>query len=217
MNLTVITPPLFEPIDLAAVYTHLRLDPDGSPLTHPDDAMLEGFIKTARDFVEKATRRALVQQTLRLSMGSFPLYCGGCWLSGWRSSPDRIRLLRPPLIRVDRVSYYGDDNLLADVDPADYFVTDDLLPELRFVSSFAAPSVYARPDALRIEYAAGYLPQSSPAETQADYAANVPQALKDAVLLGVQLLYDNPAPAEREAVERMRESILQTYRIQLSP
>lgn len=217
MNLTVVSPPPFEPVTLAEVYTHLRLDPYGSPPAHDDDAMLRGHIATAREFVEKATRRSLIQQTLRLSTGAWPIYCGGAWLSGWRSTPDRIRLIRPPLIRVEAVRYWDGDNALQTVDPASYFVTDDLVPELRFVTGFAPPAIYERPDALRVDYVAGYTPASSPTETQADYAANVPQSLKSAILIGVQLLYDNPPQAERDALERMREAILQSNRIQLTP
>jgi uncharacterized phiE125 gp8 family phage protein len=218
MNLTVVTPPPFEPVSMEMVYTHLRLDPDGSPLTHPDDDLLREHITTAREFVETGTRRALVQQTLRLSTHAFPIYAGGCWLSGWRSSPERIKLIRPPLIRVERVSYYDGENALVDLDPADYFVTDDLVPELRFAAGFAAPAVYNRPDALRIEYVAGYQPFGSPPdETQAAYAHNVPSALKNAVLIGVQLLYDNLPQNERDALELMRGSLIRTKQIPLTP
>lgn len=217
MNLTVVTPPPFEPVTLEQVYRQLRLDPDGSPPEHPDDALVRGYITTARDWVEKATRRSLVQQTLRLSIGAWPIYAGGCWLSGWRSSPDRILLLRPPFVRLTSVGYWDSDNILQMVDPADYYVTDDLVPELRFTAAYTPPVAYLRPDAVRVDYVTGYAPEGSPPdETQEAYAAAVPQALKDAILIGVQLFYDNPPPAEREALERMREAIVQTYRIPLT-
>jgi uncharacterized phiE125 gp8 family phage protein len=67
MNIITVTPPPFEPVTLAEVYAHLRLEPEGSPATHEDDAMLQRQIATARAYVEQATRRALVLQTLRLS------------------------------------------------------------------------------------------------------------------------------------------------------
>jgi hypothetical protein len=64
----------------------------------------------------------------------------------------------------------------------------------------------------------GYATEGSPATTQAEYAGNVPKALQQCVLLGVQLLYDNLAPADREAIlERMREAMMQPFRIQLAP
>lgn len=219
MNLTVIGPPPFEPVTLGDVYKQLRITPDhaGSPdeTSHPDDSLLRGHIQAAREYVEVATRRALIQQTIRLSHGSFPYYCSGWW-STYRHWPayDRILLRRPPLIRVERVAYSDGDNADQVIDSADYYVTDDQVPELRFSGGYSAPTYYDRPDELRVEYVAGYAPGGSPATTQEEYAANVPQTLKNAVLIGVQLLYDNLAPADREAMERMRESMLQTYRIQ---
>lgn len=215
MNITVIQQPPFEPVDMAAVYAHLRLTPDhsGSPgeESHPDDAMLARHITTARQFVEVATRRSLVMQTVRLSMNAFP---ARWWVGSVPCRP--IRLHRPPIVEVLSVSYYGGDNTLQTVEPASYYVTDEQVPELRFVSEFAAPSLYDRPDALRVEYRAGYLGEGSPPTTQADFAANVPSGLKDAILLGVQLLYDNLSPADREATINAREALMQPFRIQLA-
>lgn len=218
MNLTVITAPPFEPVTLAECYKHLRLDPDheGSPseTSHPDDAMLSAHITAAREFVEVATRRALVQRTIRLSCNAWPRYCYG-WLPPFRPQQvERIMLRRPPVIRVDSVRYFDGENTLQTVDPASYYVTDDQVPELRFVSTFAAPTTFDRPDAVRVEYVAGYTPEGSPPTTQAEYAASIPATLKQCVLLGVQLQYDNLAPADRMAVENMREAMLQTYRVQ---
>lgn len=220
MNLTVITPPPFEPVSMKQVYQQLRLDPDisSSPaeLSHPDDVLLAGHVRTAREFVEVATRRALVLQTLRLSCGAFPASCQPWFtpLSQCRETVPRILLRRPPLVRVERVQFYDGANVLQTVDPAAYYTTDDQVPELRFSSTFGVPTVYDRPDALRVEYVAGYAPAGSPPTTQQEYAATVPQTLKDAVLIGVQLLYDNLSPADRTAMEEMREALLQTCRIQ---
>lgn len=218
MNITVISPPPFEPVTLTEVYRHLRLTPDhaGSPgeETHPDDAMLSSHITTAREYVETAARLSLVQQTIRLSCGAFPRYCYGWWPAFRANMVERVMLRRPPLIRVERVSYFDGENVERTVAAASYFVTDEQVPELRFVSAFATPTTYDRTDALRVEYVAGYATGGSPATTQEEYAANVPQTLKNAILLGVQLLYDNLAPADREAVEKMREHMIQTKRIQ---
>lgn len=218
MNITVISPPPFEPVTLTEVYRHLRLTPDhaGSPgeETHPDDAMLSSHITAAREYVETATRRALVQQTIRLSCGAFPRYCYG-WRPAFRANMvERVLLRRPPLIRVERVYYFDGDNAQQTIDRASYFVTDEQVPELRFASTFAVPTTYDRPDALRVEYVAGYTPDGSPSTTQEEYAGNVPQILKNAVLIGVQLLYDNLATADRDALEKMREHMVQTLRVQ---
>jgi uncharacterized phiE125 gp8 family phage protein len=224
MNVTVITQPPFEPVTLADVYKHLRLDPDhaNSPgeLTHPDDALLTAQISAARVHVEKMTRRSLVQQQLRLSCAAFPLSCWPAiwWPCGVRMPPTRIELLGPPVQHVDAVRYYDGDNVLTDIDSASWYVTDAVVPELRFTTGFGVPAVYGRDDALQVLYTAGYQPVGSPTEpTQEAYTANVPAPLKQAILLTVQLQYDNLAPADREAIERMREAFVQPFRIQLSP
>jgi uncharacterized phiE125 gp8 family phage protein len=204
MNLTVIVPPPFEPVTLAEVYKQLRLDPDisSSPaeVSHPDDLMLAAQIISAREYVEVATRRTLVQRTLRLSCS---ISCGA------------IKLIRPPLVRVERVQFYDAADDLQLVDSATYYVTDDQVPELRFKGG-AVPAGLdrCRRDAVRVEYVAGYAPAGSPPESQEDYTASIPQTLKQAVLIGVQLQYDNLSDPERTAMERMREAMLQTYRIQ---
>lgn len=200
MNVTVIVQPPFEPVTLQQCYTQLRIDPSGSPLEHPDDAMILGFIKTARETIEGLTNRSLVKQVLRLSTSCFPR-CGG------------IRLLRPPILRVEAVRYYDGENAAVELDRSDWYVTDEQIPELRFGSGFGAPSHYTRPDALSIEYVAGYPPSGSPEATFDDYTSAVPQSFKDAILLEVQLLYDQLAPDQRTAIERTRDALISVKRI----
>jgi len=200
MNILVITPPPVEPVTLSEVYAHLRLDPDGSPPEHPHDAMLRAHIQTAREQAEKDTRRAFVEQRLRLSTAGFPR-CR------------KVDLLRPPVRSVQSVRYYDTANTLQTVDAASYFLTEDVVPQLQFLDSFAPPATYpSRGDALRIEYTAGYEPEGSPAE---DYVANIPQAIKQAILLGVELLYGELSPDRRADLQRSREALLWLHKIAL--
>src|SRR6185295_16732230 len=99
------------------------------------------------------------------------------------------------------VRYYDVNNTLQTVSPSNYFVTDDLVPRLQFVESFATPCTYRRDDAVRVDYVAGYPPVGSPPE---DYVANIPSQIKDAILLGAQLLYDQLSPEQRKAIEDAR-------------
>lgn len=214
MNLIVVTPPAVEPVTLAEVYLHLRLDPDtDSPPTHPDDAMLRSQIATARAEAEAYTKRAFVEQTLRLFVSRFPCneaFVGGeSWfrLAGGRGY---IELLRPPLMAVQSVRYYDQDNTLQTVSPADYFVTDDFVPRLTFVDTFVPPLTYVRNDAVRVDYVAGYVSDDSPAD---DPAENVPDQIKQAILLGVQLLYDQLSPDQRKAIENARDMLLIGQRV----
>ena len=190
MNVTTISPPPFEPVTLAEVYAHMRLDPDDG--AHPDDSLLTGFIEAARTQVEQMTRRSLVARRLRVSYGNWPA-CG-------------LRLWRPPVLRVIAVRRMEDGEM---VEVDDWTVTDEQIPRLRFVNG-RAPAVL---DAPEIEYEAGYAPAGSPPTTQADYAANIPRPLRDAILLGVQLLYDTLAPDQRDRIERTREALISPYRV----
>lgn len=200
MNILTVTPPPVEPVTLAEVYDHLRLDPDGSPPTHPEDAMLAVQMLAARQFAERRTRRAFVTQRLLL------VVAGSVCVRG-------VNLLRPPIQTVHSVSYYDTSNVLQVVDPANYFVTDDLVPQLQFIETYSLPAMSQSRDALRIEYTAGYEAEGSPP----DYRANVPASLKAGVLIGVELMHDAMSPQQREALERTREAILSGYAIPLMP
>lgn len=205
MNITVIEQPAYEPVSLAEVYAHLRLDAEGSPLSHPDDAMLTRHIETARKMVEAMARRSLVQQKIRLSTAAFP--------TGDHSS--RILLRRPPVLSVSAVRYYDISNVLQTLPETDYYFTDEQIPELRLATSVSTPTVYDRPDAVRVEYYAGYEPEGASPASREQYIANVPKPLRDAILLTVQLLYDSMSDKDAERIQLMRESLVQPLRIQL--
>lgn len=217
MNLTTIHEPPFEPVTLADVYRVLKIDADGSPPEHPLDADFARNITSARRNVEKLTRRSLIRQTLRLSVEGFPANCEG-WQLGprWVRVPTTIRLLRPPVIAVQSVQYFDADNALQTVDAASYYVTDDEAPELRFVSTFSAPTVYDRPDALRVTYVAGYLGAGSPPSSQEEYAEHVPSELKDAILVGVQMLQTSTSPQDYELLQRMQAALVSGYVVRLA-
>lgn len=205
MNFTVISHPPFEPVPLTTIYKHLRLTPDhqNSPgeETHPDDTILRGYRTSARQDVESATGRSLVQQTIR---GSF-------------SAEDVTRLHRGPIISVSSVKYFDASNALTTVDSANYYLTDEVVPEVRFITDYSAPTTYDRPDAIRVEYSAGYVGDGSPPTTEEEYAANVPQPLKDAILLGIQILYDDLSDQDRAALERCQKALMAPFVIHNSP
>ena len=205
MNFTVISPPPYEPVPLTTIYKHLRLTPDhqNSPgeETHPDDAILRGYRTSAREDVESATGRSLVQQTIR---GSF-------------AADELVKLFHGPVVSVSSVSYYDSSNVLTVVDSANYYVTDELVPEVRFVTAYAAPTTYDRPDAIRVEFSAGYVGDGSPPTSEEEYSANVPQSLKDAILLGIQILYDDISDQDRAALERCQSALMSQHVIRNSP
>ena len=125
-----------------------------------------------------------------------------------------IELPMPPVFGIVSVEYYDSTNTLVAVDVADYFITDSVVPRLGFVTGFSVPTTYARDDAVQVTYLAGYEPEytGSPLTTnQALYAANVPERLKDAVLLTLQLFVDRFDPVERTAMLRARDWLLADF------
>jgi uncharacterized phiE125 gp8 family phage protein len=218
MNIVVVTPPPVEPVTIEEAFVHLRLDDPTE--ANPDYAAVLAQITSAREQCEQITRRAFVQQTLRLVRGPARggERRGWAWfINGGACDWGSIELLRPPLISVTSVKYYDDANALQTVDDEEYFVTADLVPKLRFVSGFSSPSTYLRDDTLQVEYIAGYAPVPADPEaeppTEIDYRANVPASIKQAILLAVQLQYDELSPDKRKALENARDALLSSFRI----
>lgn len=209
-------PPPVEPVTIEEAFVHLRLDDPTE--SNPDFAAVQAQIVSAREQCEQITRRAFVQQTLRLTRGparriSERRGWDWCGCMAWSD----IELLRPPLIEMVSLKYFDEANTLQTVAPADFYVTADLVPRLRFSSGFSTPSIYLRDDAIQVEYMAGYTP--NPADPDADppvgidYRANVPASIKQAILLGVQLQYDELTSDKRKSLESARDSLLSSYRI----
>jgi uncharacterized phiE125 gp8 family phage protein len=209
MNIETLTQPEFEPVSLNDCYLHLRLDPDGG--SHPDDSMLTRHIRTARREVEKLTNRSLVRQKLRLSTNEAGNIHGHHLHRIFHHFGVMVALPRPPLISIDAVRVYDSANALQTLTADDYILIDDLVPKLRLTTPLVRCS---RPDGLQVDYWAGYPVDSSPGTTRAELIANVPSEAVDAILLGVQLLYDQLSPDQRQTVIDARESLLSGLLIQ---
>lgn len=188
MSIAVITPPAFEPITLEAARLHCRVDVlPGSPTGHPDDPFILRAITAAREVAEEILRRALVQQGLRMHLPGWP---GACHRTGRQRAT--VDLLRPPLISVDSITYYDEDNVLQTVDPASYFVEPlEPVARVRFVTGYSWPATYERADAVRIDYTAGYAPAASPALTQEEISATIPASIIAAMLLMIGDQYEH--------------------------
>jgi len=226
MNIVVVTPPPFEPLSVAEVYEHLRWDADtdsDSPpnVTYPLQDTITGYIITARQYAESYTRRAFVRQTLRITLPAFPStnirFSDYDDPTDWFRRPGKIELKRPPYIALVSVKYLDSNEALQTLAPSNYYVDDasGLLAELVFRDTFdPAIATTERQDAVRIEYQAGYPPGDESPEDQPTLAANVPQSIKDAMKLHVQLLADRFDPDERAELERARDALLSQFRIQ---
>lgn len=164
MNYTLVNAPATEPVSSTEAKAFLRVT--GTD----EDTLITTLISTARQIVEKATGRALITQTWRLTMDAFP-------------DSDRISLERWPVATVASLKYYPADGSAQVTWTAsgNYLVNADS-GILSLVNGVSWPSTIRRPDAVQIEFTAG-----------AANAAAVAEELKHSVLLVISHLYENRA------------------------
>lgn len=150
-------------------------------IDHDDeDLYVDSLIASAQSAVEKMTGRALLTQTWRQELG-------------WAFREKDVRLMRTPVQSLISIEYFDGVNAEQTATLGDFrlYGADDRW-FVRPQPGAEWPELYARPDALRITYVAGY-----------GAADDVPQELKTAVLLLVGHWYT----AREAASERSMSSI----------
>ena len=188
MELKCITPPLGEPLSLAEVKLHLRVDHDH------EDSLIEGLITAAREYVE-----------LNIG-GCLPEQVRGAYLDSWPIAP--LRLPWGPVIGIESVKYLDGDGAEHEADAGSYYLTAG--GEIALLPGQAWPkSSLKGKGAIEIAYSAGYPPEVTtiPGETPepsdedpdpkplpdtevTDYGGNVPQGLRQAMLLLIGQWYE---------------------------
>lgn len=162
---TVQTAPAAEPITTAEAKTHLRVDH-----SH-DDTYIGERITGARKFIENNTRRTLVNTTYKLFMDEFP---------------DEVLLPHGNLQSVTHVKYYDTDGVQQTLSTSLYQVDTASLPG-RVVPAVdeSWPDIQVgKVNAIEIQYVAGFGAAGS----------NVPQDLRDAVMMMVAHRYEYREP-----------------------
>lgn len=159
----VITGPEVEPIDRDDIAKlNLKLD-DGTT----EDALLDIIIQAAREDIEQKTGRSLITQEREIKLDYFPCY-------------DSIYITHGPVQTVDAVKYFDSDDEEQTLDDDLYWV-DTHSTVARVVIKNSWPSTKTRPNAVTVEYTAGY----------GDSATDVPGPLKSACLIATAWLYEN--------------------------
>jgi uncharacterized phiE125 gp8 family phage protein len=165
--------PAETPVTIDQAKAHLRVEHDG------DNELITALIEAATGYLDGWSGilgRALVTQTWRVDLDVFP----------------PCRYLKLPLLPVQSIASiaYSDganaDQVFAG---ANYSLINGAIV-LGNTASF--PSVYARADAVRITFVAGY-----------GGAAEVPAPLKQAILLHVEQAYDAYDQARQDAFDRL--------------
>lgn len=198
MALRLITAPAVEPLTLTEVKAHLRIvDSDA-------DTLIATFLRAAVDHVDGKDGflgRALVTQTWELVLDKFP--------------DIEIKIPLPPLQSITSIKYddgAGTEQTLA----TDQYAVDTVSEPGWVVPVTSWPSTIVAINAVRIRFVAGY---PADASSPPNLAANVPGAIKAALLLTIGSFY-----AHRETIvvggaavllPWGAEQLLRPYRVQL--
>lgn len=171
-----VAPPAGEPVSLEQAKAHLNVR------TADDDALISALIVAAREWAENETGYAIAARQLRLLLDAFP-----------SSGEDAIALPRSRLISIDSVEYVDRNGATQTWGAANY-TADTASVEGRLLRAFGAawPEARSQRQAVTITYTAGWPDDGA---SPPDYGANVPQAIRQAMLLMIGHWYEN-----REAV-----------------
>lgn len=136
MNLSITTPPVVEPVSVAAAKAHLLV-------THDEhDVLIGTLIEAAREYAETKTGRPLVVRTHALKLDAFPV---------------EIELPFPPLVSVTSITY-TDGNGDTQTVSADTYVVDTTAEPgvVRLAYGQSWPSPRGDANCITVSYVAGY-------------------------------------------------------------
>jgi len=147
-------------LDVTGIVTAITLS-----LVLEEDTMVSSLIVSAREQAEAITRRALITQTLKLYLDSFPA---------------EIEVPRPALQSVTAIKYLDSDGTEQTLAADQYRVDISSLPA-RVVPAYGCtwPTIRGDIGGVNIEYVAGY-----------GLAADVPQSIKQWMLLVIGAMWE---------------------------
>ena len=138
-----------------------------------DDPDIEGFIKSATQYLEKLLGTALVKQSWRQDLSCFP---------------SRFYLTPFPVISITSVEYQTGTGI-SPLAPQEYgLFTDVAGPFVQFFSQ-NLPQTSGRPDAVQVTYESGFATDQIPAE------------LRTAILIHVGYLYGHRGQPDMPTIE----------------
>jgi uncharacterized phiE125 gp8 family phage protein len=191
MAFKVVERPTAEPITLEELRAHLRLDANGEVPSHPDDALVLGYLSAAREHAELYVGFALAPQTLELALDEFP--CDG----------DALELEGGEVSSVASVVYVSGAGELVALDPTKYVLDPYSTPAwlLPAYGSASWPETLPVANAVRVRYSVGAQPLSP--------------SIRAALLLLVGHLYENreeTSAVQTYALSKGVNSLLRLHR-----
>jgi uncharacterized phiE125 gp8 family phage protein len=160
-SLEVVTPPATEPVTLTQAKAALRVD------LSDDDTYITSLITSAREQVEIDTGRALITTAFKYRIDRFY---------------DEIYLPKPKLISVSGIQYYDVNGTLQTLSSTYYQADAYSFPGVIYpgVATTYPQTQSGKVNAVIISYTGGY----------GDDATDVPQSLRDAILMLIQERYN---------------------------
>jgi len=181
-SFTITGQPTVEPVSAADLKLYARIDGDA------EDTLLNNFISAARFSTELWTGRALLSQTIVLTMDTF----------AYRM----VQLPRPPLLSIAQLRIGDEDGTWTAIDSDTYYTDAHATPArfyLKSTSTLTAPDRdYA---GYQIEYYAGY----------GSAATDVPMAIREAILFWATYMYENRVPISQPPKDI--KAILEPFRV----
>lgn len=190
-NLAIEVPPALEPVTVADMKTHSRIDIDA------DDSYIGGLIIAARRYAETVTGRQFITATWTLYLDAFP-----------DLSPYDVRIPLPPLQKINTIKYLDLAGAQKTLDAGDYL--EDIYRQPGLVTPAYGcywPTTRDQRNAIEIEFEAGY----------GDAASDVPEDLRHAIKFMVAHWYEQREPVMQTTmmskVPLTVDSLLSFYRI----
>ncbi|GER08225.1 hypothetical protein GCM10007972_17500 [Iodidimonas muriae] len=182
--ITLLQPPPVEPLELAEIKAHLRID-------HMDeDSLLQSYLQAARRTVEDFLGRALIMQRWQLVRDQWP-----------ENGP--VCLPKPPLLSVEAVRLIHRAGETQILDPLLYRVESRAEPGFLVATSVGGfPKAGQRHGGIEIDFSAGYGPA----------AQDIPAPIRHAILLVVASLYQQRGGTGHILAQSVR-SLLGPYRM----
>jgi uncharacterized phiE125 gp8 family phage protein len=160
------TPPSVEPVSVTELKSQLRIT------STSQDVMLLQLIKAARQHAEDYLRYSIVSTSWVLYLDSFP------------ASGEPIWVQKSPMTSVTTLKYYNDSGVLITLVKNTDYVPDYNSMPARVYEAYGKtwPTTRLIPNAVEMAFTSGYAT-----------AADVPEQIKQAVLMIASSLYENPS------------------------
>lgn len=175
-SLTLITGPTAEPVSLSEAKAQCRV------VSADEDGLIAGYLLAARQHCEDFTHRGFSTRTLALTIDSnWPTVFDYCTVRRHR----RIVLPKPPAQSVASISYIDTTGTLQVLPSNQYqFSKGDIFGFVDQAYGVTWPAVRCQPDAITVQFIAGYGGNPS----------NLPEPIRQAILMLVAHFYDNREP-----------------------